>query len=101
MEYPLLDLELARRIELAEADAAVAGAEAMREVQHAVNAEVERIAGGFAVYCGANSPVTQAVALGLNGPVTKEEFDRLEEFYFAKERAGAGGDMPDGGCFAV
>jgi GNAT superfamily N-acetyltransferase len=85
MEYPLLDLELARRIELAEADAAVAGAEAMREVQHAVNAAVERIAGGFAVYCGANSPVTQAVALGLNGPVTKEEFDRLEEFYFGRK----------------
>lgn len=84
MEYPLLDMELARRIELAEADAAVSGAEAMRDVQHAVNAAVEKIAGGYAVYCGANSPVTQAVALGLHGPVTKEEFDRLEEFYFSR-----------------
>jgi len=80
----LLDMQLAQRIETAEADAAVAGAEAMRDVQHSANAAVEQIAGGFAVYCGANSPVTQAVALGLHGPVTKEEFDRLEEFYFSR-----------------
>lgn len=83
----LLDLELARRIELAEAEAAVAGAEAMRDVEHLANAAVERIAGGFAVYCGPGSPVTQAVALGLDGPLSKEEFDRLEEFYFEKGEA--------------
>jgi GNAT superfamily N-acetyltransferase len=28
--------------------------------------------------------VTQAVGLGLNGVVSKEEFDRLEEFYFSR-----------------
>jgi hypothetical protein len=87
MEYLLLSLELARRIELAEADAAVAGATAMRNTPHAVNAAVERIAGGYAVYCGANSPVTQAVALGLHGPVTKAEFDQLEDFYFSRKEA--------------
>src|SRR5450432_62125 len=85
MDYPLLDMELARRIELAEAAAAVAAAEALRDVNSSVNAAVERIAGGFAVYCGANSPVTQAVALGLHGPVTKAEFDQLEEFYFTRK----------------
>lgn len=85
MEYPLLDLELARRIELAEADAAVAGAEFMKAAQRDVDVEVAPTAGGFAVYCGASSPVTQAVALGLNGPVTKEEFDQLEEFYFRRK----------------
>lgn len=42
------------------------------------------VAGGYAVYCGANSPVTQAVGLGLNGPVSREEFDRLEEFYASR-----------------
>ncbi len=84
MELQLLSLELARQIELAEADAAVEGAEAMKEVQHAANPAVERIAGGYAVYCGAGSPVTQAVALGLHGSVTKSEFDRLEDFYFTR-----------------
>jgi hypothetical protein len=87
MEYPLLDIELARRIELAEADAAVAGVEFMKQAQHEVGAEVEEIAGGFAIYCGPTSPVTQAVALGLNGPVTKEDFDQLEDFYFSRKEA--------------
>jgi GNAT superfamily N-acetyltransferase len=81
MEYPLLDLRLAKRIELAEADAAVTCAEGLGLGRSAI----ERIAGGFAIYCGANSPVTQALALGLAGPVTKEEFDRLEEFYFSRK----------------
>jgi GNAT superfamily N-acetyltransferase len=81
MDYPLLSLELARRIELAEADAAVACAEGLEAERSAV----ERIAGGFAIYCGANSPVTQALALGLEGPMTKKEFDRLEEFYFSRK----------------
>ena len=85
MKDPMeLNIELAQRIELAEADAAVVCAEAMRDAQHAVNAAVERIAGGYAVYCGAGSPVTQAVGLGLHGPVTKAEFDQLEEFYFSR-----------------
>src|ERR1700680_4882328 len=85
MEYPLLTLELARRIEFAEAEAAVSCAETMRELRAGDGSAVERVCGGFAVYCGAGSPVTQAVALGLDGPVTSEEFDRLEEFYFRRK----------------
>jgi len=83
MEYPLLSLELARELEMAEAEAAIACAE---RIQSSVQgAAVEAMAGGYAVYCGANSPITQAVGLGLNGPVSKEEFDRLEEFYFSRK----------------
>jgi GNAT superfamily N-acetyltransferase len=79
-----LTLELAREIELAEAQAAVACAETMKAMRPGTGGAVEAIAGGYAVYCGANSPVTQAVALGLNGPVSAEEFGRLEEFYFSR-----------------
>lgn len=75
----LLDLPLAREIELAEAQAAVGCAERMSS-----QAAHEPIAGGHAVYCGAGNPVTQAVALGLCGPVYAEEFDRLEAFYFTR-----------------
>lgn len=85
MEYPLLSLELAREIELAEAEAAVACAERLAAAHGNGAGAVSSIAGGYAVYCGANSPVTQAVGLGLNGAVSKEEFDRLEEFYFSRE----------------
>ena len=81
MSAPLLNIELARRIELAEAQAAVGGAETMKRLRPNVGAAVESIAGGFAIYCGANSPTTQAVGMGLDGPVSEEEFDRLENFY--------------------
>jgi GNAT superfamily N-acetyltransferase len=84
MEYPLLSLELAREIELAEADAAIACAERARTAQGDGAGAVAGVAGGFAIYCGANSPVTQAVGLGLNGAVSNEEFDQVEEFYFSR-----------------
>ena len=48
-------------------------------------AEFERVAGGYAVYCGAGNPVTQAVGIGLDGPVEAREFDQLEEFYFSRK----------------
>ena len=87
MDTPLLDLALAREIELAEGEAAVACARMRKALQAEADSAVESIAGGYAVYCGANSPVTQAVGLGLNGPVSTEEFDRLEEFYFSRNEA--------------
>ena len=76
-----LTLELAKRIELAEAQAAVQGAEVMTRMHPEMKRAVEQVAGGFAIYCGANSPITQAVGLGLDGPVSEEAFDRLEDFY--------------------
>jgi GNAT superfamily N-acetyltransferase len=79
-----LDLELSRRVEFAEAEVAVEGAHTLMSMKPDAGTAVEHIAGGYAVYCGANSPVTQAVGLGLNGPVAPEEFDRLEEFFFSR-----------------
>jgi GNAT superfamily N-acetyltransferase len=85
MEYPLLSLELAREIELAEAEAAVGCAERLLTAHGDGAGAVTSVGGGYAIYCGANSPVTQAVGIGLNGVVSKEEFDRLEEFYFGRK----------------
>jgi hypothetical protein len=81
MTTPLLNLDLARRVELAEAHAAVGGAETMGRLRPDSGAAVEQIAGGFAIFCGANSPMTQAVGMGLDAPVSEEEFDELENFY--------------------
>ncbi|MGB8475741.1 MAG: GNAT family N-acetyltransferase [Candidatus Acidiferrum sp.] len=81
MRELLLNLELARRVELAEAQAAVECAEALERFRPGSGAAVRRVAGGFAVYSGKDSPITQAVGMGLDGPVAAEEFDRLEEFY--------------------
>lgn len=82
MQNLLLTLDLAREIELAEAQAAVACADMVATVQSKQAAAVEKVAGGYAVYCGADNPVTQAVALGMQGPVSSEEFNQLEQFYF-------------------
>lgn len=82
MQKLLLTLDLAREIEFAEAEAAVACAEMMATLASEQAAAVEKVAGGYAVYCGSNNPITQAVAVGLHGPVTSEEFDQLEQFYF-------------------
>ena len=87
MRALLLNLELARRVELAEAQAAVECAEALGRFRPASGAAVRRLAGGFAVYCGKGSPITQGVGMGLDGPVSPEEFDRLEEFYRSRGEA--------------
>jgi len=76
-----LDLDLARRIEMAECHAAVDTVQALERVRPESGAAAESIAGGFAIYAGANSPVTQAVGIGLNGTVSEEDFNRLEAFY--------------------
>jgi hypothetical protein len=85
MTAPLLNLLLARRIELAEAHAAVNCANAVEQLPSGADTAVEPIAGGFAIYCGAGSPVTQAVGLGLDGAVSEEDFDRLEEFFRSRK----------------
>jgi hypothetical protein len=70
------DAPLARRIEAAEA------ANARGCVQS--DAAVIEIAGGCAIFVGAESPLTQAVGLGLNGPVSQSEIDALEAFFHCR-----------------
>lgn len=82
-----LTVELARRVELAEAQVAAEAAEVLQRLRAKSGAAVKRVAGGFAVYFGPNSPITQAVGLGLDGPVSDEEFDRLEDFYRSRKEA--------------
>jgi len=82
-----LTMELARELELAEANAAVRCVEAAESGGVSSEFAIEAIAGGFAVYCGHDSPITQAVGLGLHGPVSEEEFNRLESFYFDRHEA--------------
>jgi hypothetical protein len=69
------DLLLARRIEAAEA-ANARGCTAI----HPEAATVD-VAGGCAVFVGAESPLTHAVGIGLNGRVSEPEIDRLEAFF--------------------
>ena len=69
------DLQLARRLESAEA-ANARGCTAI----HPEAASLE-VAGGCAVFVGAESPLSHAVGVGLNGPVKDAELDQLEAFF--------------------
>ena len=67
------DLALARRLEAAEA-ANTRGCSATE------GAAVLEMAGGCAIFAGADSPLTQAVGIGLHGPVRGAELDAIESF---------------------
>jgi GNAT superfamily N-acetyltransferase len=69
------DAALARRLESAEAINA-SGCTASPP-----GAAFLDIAGGCAIFVGADSPLTQAVGLGLNGPVSEAEVDTIEAFF--------------------
>jgi len=73
--------DLARRLESAEAIDAAGCAEAQCHLEVNCDSAVEAIGGGVAVFCGATSPLTHAVGMGMHGPVTAEDLDQLELFF--------------------
>ncbi|HUJ29982.1 MAG TPA: GNAT family N-acetyltransferase [Candidatus Acidoferrum sp.] len=84
-----LDLELARRLEMASAKSGKSCAEGAQKLHPEIGAVAEEIAGGIAVYTGVDSPVTQALGVGLNGEVSEAELDRLEQFFRSRGAATA------------
>ena len=67
------DIRLARRIEAAQTAQSLGCAPA--------GAGALEIAGGCAIFAGADSPLTQAVGLGMNGAVSQAELVELENFF--------------------
>ncbi len=80
-----VDLELVRRLEVAEALAARECAQFLARRKPASDATCIDIMGGLASFTGVGSPVTQAVALALHGPVSSAEMDELEHFYRSRD----------------
>lgn len=68
------DAALARRLETAEAAVA-------RGTSAQPGAAILEAAGGCAIFVGADSPLTHAVAMGLNGPVPNAALDEVECFF--------------------
>ncbi|MGD0403950.1 MAG: GNAT family N-acetyltransferase [Candidatus Acidiferrales bacterium] len=87
MEF--IDLNLARRMEMAEARACRGCAESFHQMHPDFPVAAEEIAGGYAVFAGVDSPVTQAIGVGLNGEVSDAELDKLQEFFFSRGAAAA------------
>lgn len=76
--------ELALRLESEEAAISEACVEAVLNSRPASGAMVQPVAGGQAFFFGPQSPLSQAVGIGMQGPVLDEEFARLEGFFLSR-----------------
>ncbi|HEX5413299.1 MAG TPA: hypothetical protein VFZ27_15720 [Terriglobia bacterium] len=76
--------EVACRIERGEAAGARAWAEGYQRLFPGDTAAWLEIAGGCAVFAGRDSPVTQVQGAAMRGPVSKDEFKAIEDFFFSR-----------------
>lgn len=81
------DIALARRIEAADAAGGAECARTLARMCPELGATSMSVAGGQAVFTGSDSPVTQALGMGMDGPVTSDEFDRMEDFFSSRSAA--------------
>jgi GNAT superfamily N-acetyltransferase len=79
-----VDRALARRLESAEEMPQVYHAQWCEKSQPKVGAAVEKISGGHMIFAGLGSPIGRAVGMGFAAPVTADEMDQLEHFYFSR-----------------
>lgn len=80
-QYPFSDVDLARRLERAEANAGIRFVESRARYIPQSGAEWREIAGAYALYDGADSPVTQTFGLGLFADITGAELEQVEAFF--------------------
>ncbi|MFZ3247190.1 MAG: GNAT family N-acetyltransferase [Candidatus Acidiferrales bacterium] len=76
-----VDLNLVRRVELAEARIGESLVVSMQQRMPEFPAASEHVAGGIATFTGVDSPISQVIGAGLDGDVTEVELDRLEHFF--------------------
>jgi GNAT superfamily N-acetyltransferase len=82
-EKPLpdfVDLDLARRLEMAETISPDCY-EALRRYGPSDPIALLKVAGGYAFCCGPDYPVNQIVGMGLYDEVTAADLDQLEDFF--------------------
>lgn len=68
----------ARRVERAQADQCRAYVEALGRLHPDVGASAVPLKGGWLLFAGVGSPLTQAMAMGLDGPLDAADLRRLE-----------------------
>ena len=79
--YPFADIDLARRLERAEAHGNVEFIEARKRAFPDRDAAWIEVAGARAMFDGAGSPITQTFGLGMFEPITAEQLNEIEEFF--------------------
>lgn len=80
-----MDQNFSFRLESAEWLPSLDLIDALQREKPEAGAERQIVAGGWMLYAGPNLPVNHAIGMGLRGPVSREEFDCLEEFYRTRE----------------
>jgi hypothetical protein len=78
------DLDLARRLERTDAWVGLASAGLHSGMRPDSGATAVPVPGGYAVFRGVGSPLTQVLGLGMSGPVTEAEMERLEGFFHSR-----------------
>lgn len=81
MPMPHADVALARRLEGADAWGNAQFVPTLARLFPEVDASALPAAGGYAIFAGVDSPLTQAIGLGMDGPVATAEVERMEAFY--------------------
>jgi hypothetical protein len=84
LSFPFADVELARRLERAEARGNAGFVEARAKAFPDIGAEWTEVAGAYAMFDGPGSPVTQTFGLGMFEPVTAEHMEELEQFFLER-----------------
>lgn len=78
---PFVDLDLARTLERLVADELRRFVTTALELDSECGAETLDVAGGVAVFVAHDSPLNQAVGLGMAGPVTDDDVHRVCRFF--------------------
>jgi GNAT superfamily N-acetyltransferase len=82
-----VDRELTRRFEASEAIPQVHFAAELQRLKPELNVAHEEIAGSHCVFIHPGCVVGRCVSLGLSGPVSASDLDRIEEFYRSRGEA--------------
>src|SRR5690242_4139698 len=78
-----VDKALARTLESCEEMPQVMYARMFQKTRPEIGAEEEEICGGHMIFAGLGSPIGRATGVGLDGPFTATDLERVEEFYRA------------------
>jgi GNAT superfamily N-acetyltransferase len=79
--YPLVDVNLARRLERAEGFSSARCVEASAKAVPGRRAEWVKVNGTFALFDGSESPITQTFGFGMFHTPTRGDLDTLEAFF--------------------
>jgi GNAT superfamily N-acetyltransferase len=83
-QVPFADLQLARRLEMAEANANVDFVEGRAKAFPQRGATWIEVAGTYAMFDGRTSPITQTFGLGISQSVSETDMEKIEQFFFER-----------------